>query len=218
MAEKPTKRERREAARRARMEAQRRAARRKKMRQLWGALIGVAVIGGIVAAVIISGGSRRAAAAELNELAPAAGCEVPQSHPNEGRQHIDDINQAVDYQTEPPNSGDHFGSWADTGIHQTPIPTTQQVHNLEHGHVGIQYTDALPVEVVTALEEAVRGDDEWAFLAPRPEMDVPLAFTAWQWTSRCDNPGSAEDVKAYAERFVEVRKRGAPEDIAGDPR
>ncbi len=218
MANKPTKRERRETARRARLEAQRRAARRKRMRVIWGSLVGVAAIAGIVVAVVLSNRSSTLARGELDDLAAAAGCETPQSVPEEGRNHTGDINVAVDYQTEPPTSGDHFDQWEDTGIHLTPIPETVQVHNLEHGHVGVQYTDELPDDVITALEEAVRGDNRWAFLAPKPDMDVPLAFNAWTRLSRCETPGDASSVGDYASQFIAQMKQGGPETIAGTPR
>lgn len=219
MANKETKAERREAARRARLEAQRRAQARSRRRKMWAGLVGLLAIGGIVAAVLLSGRAERAAAAELEKLAEPAGCAVPEEQPNEGAQHIEPP-ETVEYDTDPPTSGNHYinaDSPARTGVHQAAIPSESQVHNLEHGHVGIQYNNDLPIDVITALEEVARANTGWVFMAPRTTMDVPLAFTSWTWLSQCETPGSVEEVKAFASKFVDVRKDKAPESRAGSP-
>ena len=219
MANKETKAERREAARRARLEAQRRAQARARRRKMWAGLIGLLAVGGIVAAVLLSGRADRAAAQELEEFAAPAGCEVPAEQAEEGHDHIT-APETVEYKTNPPTSGDHYsaqGAPERTGIHVSPIQSEAQVHNLEHGHIGIQYSPALPDEVLKALEEVTRSNDEWAFLAPRPDLDVPLALTSWTWLSRCQSPTTPDDVKAFAAKFIEVRKDKGRESVPGAP-
>jgi len=213
---KETKRERRDAARHARMEAQRRAAKRRTMRKVWVSVIALVIVGGIVAAVMVSGGNRGALVAEVDELAASAGCSEVQNLPVEGREHIQPP-EIVEYDTNPPTSGNHYGNWGNTGVYTTPLQDEIQVHNLEHGHVIVQYTTDLDVETVELLEGVVGEDDAWSIIAPRPGMDVPLAFTAWQSLSRCDAPGDSGAVEGFARDFIAAYKQKGPETIPGTP-
>lgn len=215
MANKETKRERREAARRARMEAQRRAQRRKTMRRIYGTGVLVVVVAAIVVAVMFTGRQRAALVADLNAAADPAGCTPVQNHPDEGATHVD---TPVEYRTNPPTSGDHLGRWERTGVHNLPIQNEVQVHNLEHGHVGVQYIpDQLDEATLDALEDVVRANDEWSFMAPKDDLEHPLAFNAWTRSSTCAVPGAAGDVAEFARLFIETQRDHGRESIPGTP-
>lgn len=105
-----------------------------------------------------------------------------------GRAHVPEGMPGPRYNSSPPTSGPHAGAtrW---GEHSTEIPHINQVHNLEHGGVLVQYNcddEALrgrcqPVQ--QALRELVRTAreeiDPKVILAPYARMDQPIALTAW---------------------------------------
>lgn len=210
------KREHRDAAKKRRAEQARRAARRQQIRKIATLVI---VVGALAAGTILvqSGGGGSEKVASLNQLAAAAGCADLQSPANQGRDHLTGPN-ATEYDSNPPTSGPHAGAGAKTGIHISPISDEEQVHNLEHGHVGIQYTEALPKEVLAPLEELTRKHDRYVFLAPRPGMPQALAFTAWTKIVTCEGPTDADAVAALAEKFrVTYEDQGPERNLPGTP-
>jgi hypothetical protein len=220
---KDTKRERRDEAKKARLEAQRRAKRRSAMRKVYGGVAAVLIVG-LIAFLIINGGKEgRDAKASLVSDATAAQCDAPKTNPEmPSSKHITRPATAT-YNANPPTSGEHYadgpaGSAYFTGVHTNPFQDEEQVHNLEHGHVGIQYTDALPETVRTALEEFVGKHDTTAFIAPRPSMTTAaLAFTAWNQVVTCTAPTDAAAVVKLAEDFYKAFADKAPESVPGAP-
>lgn len=217
-----TKRERRDMAKKARMEAQRRAARRRQLRRLYS-VIGLAlVIALVVVLVQLSGKSSREALTALNTAATAAGCEDSREFPNEGATHVERT-ATVNYKTSPPTSGSHFGGAVEnTGVHDQPITDLISVHNLEHGHVLLQYKPDVPAEAKAALEEVAKDDPTYVLTAPNPTMTPTIAFTAWETMVQCTNEASsytdAENLKKAAKLFVARYKDKAPEsNLPGTP-
>jgi uncharacterized protein DUF3105 len=205
---KPTKRDRREAARAARLEAQRRATKRRRKNFLYGGIGAAAVIGLIVAVIAASGGSDKIDVAALNKDAGAAGCTALTDVPDQGRQHIQS-GATFPYNSNPPTSGSHYNvpgvAPAPTGVHLQPIPDEDQVHNLEHGHIGVQYSSALPDALVRALTDFTNQRDTYVFLAPRPTMPtgIELAFTRWDQKITCAAPTDATAVVKVAKAFYD---------------
>jgi hypothetical protein len=207
LSRRPTKTERREAAKKARIEAQRRAQKAKRMRYGYGAL-GVALVGGLIAALVLSSGtSTKLNLTKLNSLASAAGCSSLITVPDQGRQHIQPP-ATFNYNSNPPTSGSHYNlpgtAPALTGIHTAPIQDEDQVHNLEHGHIGIQYGTSISASVRDALETFTRDHDTWVFMAPRPQLPAgtQLAFTRWDNKITCASPTDSNAVVALAKEFV----------------
>lgn len=238
-----TKRERKELARRRKLEEIRRAKRRQRARRMTGLVVVLAVIAGVAFYFIQSGRAGREARRELNALAEKAGCSALQSPTIEGFQHISPP-QTVSYRTQPPTSGNHYGVGAPgpTGVLANPVQNEIQVHNLEHGHVSIQYNgldealqksleaivDGTAVrtaegefDIVPAGTEPLPGADEqftvneWAFIAPYPQMTHKVAFTAWGELLGCDAPN--EQVTAVAEKFIETHRDKGRESFPGQP-
>src|SRR4051794_5951171 len=116
---------------------------------------------------------------------------VPATHLPEGT--------AIAYSSNPPSSGPHYPVWANFQEYATPVPDGYLVHSMEHGAVVLLYRcDALDAgagtcpEVVAALRsvrDALATDASCdptirvrIILAPRPELDVPVAAAAWGFT------------------------------------
>lgn len=221
MAEKPTKRERKDEAKRRRLEEMKRRQRRARMRKLYTLGVVGAILIAILAGVMISRASNERAKKAAAKLAAEAGCEAPKQYPSEGSEHITPP-ATVQYKTDPPTSGSHYAQASNppapgpTGVLQTALPNEAQVHNLEHGHIVIQYQpDALTAEQIQSLVELVQSDPSWIQLAPRANRDAKVAFTAWQVMQKCDTPN--DKIDEAAREFVKRFKNQGPESVAGQP-
>jgi len=222
VANKPTKKERREASRQARIEAERRSSKQRTKTRLYVA-IGAAAIIGLIAALVLAGGKKAPKVADVNALAKAAGCSDVVTPPDQGAGHIQPP-QTFEYNTDPPTSGKHYAilgqAPAPTGVHTTPIGDEYQVHNLEHSAVGIQYLSSLSSPIRDDLEQFVRDHDSFAFMAPRASIQDGgvLAFTSWRKIVTCSSPTSADAVLKLARKFYEAFQGTGPEgSIAGTP-
>ncbi|MSP77955.1 MAG: DUF3105 domain-containing protein [Dehalococcoidia bacterium] len=96
---------------------------------------------------------------------------------------------AGSYNSVPPTSGPHWPSVLPCGIYDTPIPNEQQVHNLEHGFVVVQYKSSDPALVgqLRSIGESIPGYPNYLLMAPYPTMDSAIAITAWQRLLRMDS-------------------------------
>jgi hypothetical protein len=123
--------------------------------------------------------------------------------------HIADGKTAT-YNSTPPSSGEHYARWVTVGVYAAPIPNERQVHNLEHGHVMIQYRD-LSADQVAELEAIVKADPKMVLLAPYPSMDPRLALTSWGKIQTCD--GWEAGVTQVVRYFIRTNRDNAPESI-----
>jgi len=205
------------------MEAEKRAAKQRRMRFLYGGLGTGLVIALIVALVLFSGSDTKVNTTTLNKAASAAGCTAIQDIPDQGRSHIQPP-ATFKYNSNPPTSGSHYAitgtAPAPTGVHTAPIQDEFQVHNLEHGHIGIQYAPTLPTSVIDALETFTSSHDTYVFMAPRPTLPtgVQLAFTRWDNLVDCASPTDASAVVSFAAKFYDAYHGNGPEGaIPGTP-
>lgn len=207
-----TKAQRRELSKQRRVEEGRRRARQARLRRMGTVAVILVAIGGI--SFLVVNNARRSARAtqDLELLATAAGCTPLQTPADAGRTHT----PPYSYKTNPPTSGNHAGQTAATGISSQPIPDENQTHNLEHGNVGIQYKD-LDGSLVDELEKVVRDNPTRIFIAPRPQLDAKLAFTAWGRLMKCAEPTvqAVEVARKFADAFT---GKGPEGDIPSQPR
>lgn len=119
------------------------------------------------------------------------GCTEVEEFESEGSTHTSDPDEKVDYQHNPPHSGDHYEVTVEWGRYDKQQPDVQTVHNLEHGHLVISHkglTDAQEQE----LEEQVKINDFHIVLQPReanPKKGV--YYTAWTAQLYCREPSAA---------------------------
>jgi hypothetical protein len=118
---------------------------------------------------------------------------VVEQHPIEGAQHLANCSP-VAYATNPPSSGNHYGTWAAFKTYAQPVPEGFFVHSLEHGAVVFTYNcaDGCPDQVAAAqalidaapADPLCEGTSQKArlILTPDPRLDTAFAASAWGWT------------------------------------
>ena len=180
------KQARREAEERKRQEIQR-AARKRNLLTFGIALI----VGALVVFLIINdrnSGSGGGSSVDAGVTADEAGCTGIEEHEEEGQEHVEEGTD-IQYGTQPPSSGNHYGTPADAGFYDSAIPEEQAVHNLEHGQIVVWYSSLAPQETIDAVESVV--DDEAIALVAVPYEDLPsgseVGFSAWGATQTCED-------------------------------
>jgi hypothetical protein len=131
-----------------------------------------------------------------------------QTFPIQGQIHVPRGQSHPPYNSMPPTSGWH---WADAvappGVHTEPIPNEEQVHNLEHGEIMIQYDCPSGCQpMVDALAAIVRTYPKKVVLAPYPGIGRPIALTAWGKLAYLDQVD-----EGFIRRFIADRKDKGPE-------
>lgn len=220
MAERPTKRERRELARKSKLEEARRRARKRRKQRLTSALSFLVVAAIIGALIYMNRQADQNRLGELNALATSSGCTAQQTHPDELAADTPHATPpaTVDYKTNPPTSGAHYGNSPVTGIFSTPRQNEAWVHSLEHGHVAFFYKDTLAAPVKSELEKFVQARNTLAFMQPRPENPETLVMIAWTKSLRCQNPTDPKKIAQIADLFFKINVGHGPEGkIPGQP-
>ncbi|MGH2830548.1 MAG: DUF3105 domain-containing protein, partial [Actinomycetota bacterium] len=120
---------------------------------------------------------------------PKTGCGAVVRFPSEGASHLDQ-GEKGSYRTQPPTSGKHAPRWGSTGTHSKAITDEVQVHNLEHGHIVIQYVPGgIDAALLDGLVALANTQPRWILLAPRApgrfQPAAQLAFTAWRVAQVC---------------------------------
>jgi len=163
----------------------------------------VAALGALVAACGDSGTSAGPAPSLPTGCTPIQSPKVlPANHIPAG--------QTATYNTTPPSSGNHYAQWAQVGGSTEPIKNETQVHNLEHGHVMIQYR-GITTGQINELGDLIRKDPKKVLFAPYPDMEPALAFTSWGKIQTCD--AWSDSIPALMQYFIRVNRDNAPESI-----
>ena len=211
MASRQEEKEKRRQERQAREESERKAAaRRKRLQLVFGGLLAVAAVAGIVAALwfgLLSGddstgpGNPRNASdvssdvklpeqknGDLKAAAEAAGCKL-ENPEIAGSTHESKEFKASDYKTNPPTSGNHNPDWYEDGIYN-PGDTPKLgmlVHTLEHGRIDVQYKEGTSADDVAKLEAFLGETDGYHMLLFQNTtgMDAAVAATAWGHSLTC---------------------------------
>lgn len=170
---------------------------------------------------------------DVEPLPGQSKCEVTITTdiPLEKATHVDPCTD-LDYPTNPPSGGPHWGVWAAFTTYEVTLPREMYVHNMEHGGVILLHDceGACP-EVLAMLDDARTvasgdpkclqvpgGPTERVIITPDPELDVPVAAAAWgaTYTATCLHPESLRD-------FVKKHYDNGPEStcaqgkLFGDP-
>jgi Protein of unknown function (DUF3105) len=159
--------------------------------------------------------------ADLQTSAEQAGCELRLDLPEEGRTHVPN-SERVQYETEPPTSGNHNPVPINDGAYSTPItdnpgqPTNirSAVHALEHGRVEIQYKPSLPEAQQLALKGVFDEESGGMLLFPNPDMPYDVAVTAWTNEVAC--PTYNETALDVIRNFRDTYLGNGPEQVPTD--
>ena len=157
-----------------------------------GAIVVVAIL--VVVLTRGGGGSKpKPALLTVNQALRAVGC-IYANYPSEGQRHVTSLTAKVHYKTFPPTSGTHYSSPAIWNRYTEPVSLVQEVHNLEHGGVIVQYGDKVPQATVNKLTAFYDSSPNAMLLAPLPKLGNKIALTAWQHLATC----TRFDENAYA--------------------
>ena len=116
-------------------------------------LVALALIGGLLLTpgLFPSSSDRQVLSAEERLKGPG------DHHGEQTREHISEANSFNAYNSSPGTSGPHWAIPAEWGIYSEPLPEERIVHNLEHGGIGIHYSESLDGSSVAAIEEIVKA-------------------------------------------------------------
>ena len=107
------------------------------------------LVGGLLAAggiAVLSSALSGGAVSPAKKLV-AAGCTF-KTYPDLGAKHVQSLDANVKYNSFPPTSGPHYFRPAIWGSYNEPLALVQEVHNLEHGGVIVQYGNRVPQATV----------------------------------------------------------------------
>lgn len=130
----------------------------------------------------------------LAASARVAGCDLQEDLPEEGSQHFSDENNDPGWETNPPTSGDHYGTQTEVGsgaladgaYAETPS-LARVVHAHEHGRVAIHYSPDLPEEAQLEIKGVFDDDPAGMMLFPNPDMPYEVAATSWSNLLGCES-------------------------------
>jgi hypothetical protein len=129
----------------------------------------------------------------------------------------------IDYSTNPPSGGNHYGVWAAFQTYGYPLPVGYVVHALEHGAIALWYNcpegcadevaeaqafiDGQPEDPLCDGRSAVRR----ALLLPNPALPSRWAASAWGYALNADCFDDAEFGAFYTAHYGR-----APEQLCND--
>lgn len=167
---------------------------------------GVVALIVVVALVVLGGGSGNAKAA-ANALT-AAGCQYKHYPAQPRTPHYTSLtpNPPPSWNSFPPTSGRHYYQWVLWGSYTEPVRLIQEVHNLEHGGVIIQYGNKVSKADIQKIHDFWQSDANAMLVAPLPKLGNKIALTAWTQWAECTH----FDEKAFA-KFKSAFRYHGPE-------
>lgn len=132
--------------------------------------------------------------------------------PSEGQSHVSEGTR-VTYQSNPPTSGNHWGTPLKEGIYEEEKPDEAVVHSMEHGRVWISYKPSISDELKNELVDLLKNKSA-IILTPREANDTDIALAAW---GRLDTFNVEEnlDTKRILD-FIKTYLHQGPEFIPGN--
>ena len=125
----------------------------------------------------------------------------------EGREHIAPGTE-VEYKTNPPTSGNHYGTPTDWGIYDEEISDEATVHSLEHGGIWISYKD-ISEEEIAVLKELGKQNPQSTVVSPRSANDDKIMVASWGRLMQLDSVD-----KALIQKYIDTYKNQSPEKLA----
>jgi len=198
-----SRKEQRESARAARLEAvrleQRRSARRRTAVIVAGSVAAVALVAGVSWAVLggsSSGSSTSASPTKGSTPKGQVALTGLQTYPGLARDHV---TGPVLYPQTPPVGGKHSAVWLNCGVYDAPVPNENAVHSLEHGAMWITYRPGLPASEIATIRKDVSGQP-YGLVSPYPGLPSPVVATVWGKQLKLSSAGDPR-LKAFFNTF-----------------
>ncbi|MEX2196096.1 MAG: DUF3105 domain-containing protein [Thermoleophilaceae bacterium] len=137
---------------------------------------------------------------DLEAAAEAAGCQL-EDPANEGADHVE---TDVEYQANPPTSGNHHPVPTEDGAYTSTPKTENTVHSLEHGRINIQFSPDLPQQQIDQLKALFDEDSYHLLLYPNgTDMPYQVAATTWDHALLCEefNPQVFDAIRAFKDQY-----------------
>ncbi|MFJ4161016.1 DUF3105 domain-containing protein [Microbacterium testaceum] len=184
-------------------EYQKQVAKRKRGKLVWwvvGSTAAVAVVGLVIASFAFAPAPPTSYQAGNSTGREISGVETFQNR-------SDHVQGAVTYEQNPPAGGPHNPIWLNCGVYTQPQQNENAVHSMEHGAVWITYD---PARVDQAGIDALKAvmPSSYALLSPYPDMDTPIAVSAWNHQLKLDDPNDPRIAEFFTEYW---RSQNAPE-------
>jgi hypothetical protein len=220
-------------------EAVAKAGQRRKQLIGYGAGGAIVLVAVIVAVALLAGGGGSSSASgdvlpdggnvpevkddvDVAAAAKAAGCELKSFPvPEDGRVHLEDLSQQVEYASKPPTSGQHYAVPAEDGAYEDPPDVKELVHTLEHGRVIVWFKKGLPADQRAALKAFYDEDTYQLVLVPDTTgMPFAVAVTAWNRDPQPNGTGQLLGCKKFddeiftaIESFKDEHRSRGPEPV-----
>lgn len=163
------------------------------------ALLAIGLLAAAVGVALAVAFTRGGGAADAAKTLAAAGCTL-KTYPSQGRTHVSSLSAKVDYKSFPPTSGPHYYQPAIWNSYDGPLVLVQEVHNLEHGGIIVQYGNKVPQSTVTQLQGFYSESPNALLLAPLPKLGAKIALTAWTHLGVCSRY-NATAFKAFRDAY-----------------
>lgn len=154
------------------------------------ALLSAGVLAAALAVALAVAFTRGGGSTDASKAFAAAGCTL-KSYPSQGRSHVSSLSAKIDYNSFPPTSGSHYSQPAIWNSYDGPLVLVQEVHNLEHGGIVVQYGNKVPASTVEQLQGFYSESPNALLLAPLPKLDDKIALSAWTHLGMCTRYNAA---------------------------
>jgi Protein of unknown function (DUF3105) len=144
---------------------------------------GILALAIVIGVLVLTRGGEAANAATAKKAMLAAGCTF-NHYKAQPRNHVP-LNYKYHWNSFPATSGPHYAQWVLWGMYTEPVQQIQQIHNLEHGGIVIQYGSKVPRSDVEKISSFYRSDDNAMLVAPFPRLGNKIAVEAWTYLSKC---------------------------------
>jgi hypothetical protein len=127
--------------------------------------------------------------------------------PIEGTTHLP-MGTTVNYQTNPPTSGDHYANPVSWGIYDEEVIDEAVIHSLEHGGIWISYQD-LSKEEKAILTEIGQQNPQSTVISPRASNESKLVVVSWGKMMSLDTID-----QDLTQKYIDTYKNQSPEKLA----
>lgn len=163
---------------------------------------GAGIVGLIVVIALVAFGGGSSGAKDAAKVLAAAGCQYKHYPAQPRTPHYTTLNPSTppSWNSFPPSSGRHYFQWVLWGDYSQPVSLIEEVHNLEHGGMIVQYGNKVPKADISKIKDFWRQDPTAMLIAPLPKLGDKIALTAWTNWAECTH-FSQPAFKAFQSAF-----------------